>query len=129
MNLIGGIILLGSFLSGVLTVCKSRASWLGWGLLFVVLAFTITRLAVEKGWEWKFETLPNGIFYKEVHDTIWCETYEFENGKCPLGYSLHDHDSRVKKEIWCVEFFSPGQYAFGFDASSKLITRYHYQSP
>jgi hypothetical protein len=28
-----------------------------------------------------------------------------------------------------VEFFFPGQFAFGFDAAGKLVARCHYQSP
>lgn len=129
MCLSGVLILVGVILLGAILVCLPRKRKIGVGLLALAVGFTCTRVVAENGWKNKFESLPDGVSAQEVRDAMWWKTFEFEDGRCPMGYSLHEHDSRVKKEIWCVEFFFPGQYAFGFDSSGKLISRYHYQSP
>src|SRR5258708_34665720 len=112
MYLIGILVLLFVFLTGIFLACMPRRRKIGLGVLAVAIGFTTARLAAESGWKKKFDSLPDGVSEYEVRDAIWWKTFEFEDGNCPLGYSLREHDSRVKKEIWCVEFFFPGQYAF-----------------
>jgi hypothetical protein len=129
MCLIGVLILAGVVLLGTVFACLPRMRKTGIALLTLALGFTCIRVVAEKVWKNRFEMLPDGTSAQAVRDAIWWKTFEFEDGKCPMGYSLHQKDSRVKKEIWFVEFFFPGQYAFGFDSSGKLINRFHYQSP
>jgi hypothetical protein len=129
MCLVGVLILVVVVLLGTILVCLPRRRKIGISLLVLALGFTTVRAVAEHGWASKFELLPDGTSAQDVRGSMWWKTFEFEDGKCPMGYSLHQHDPRVKKEIWCVEFFYPGQYAFGFDSSGKLINRYHYQSP
>jgi len=129
MCLFGVLILVGFASLGAGLMCFRNKRKLGLLALTLVFAFVAARLLAESGWQKSFDSLPDGASEGELKASIWWSTFEFQDGKCPMGYSLHDHDSRVMEEVWCVEFFFPGQFAFGFDASGKLVSRYHYQSP
>jgi hypothetical protein len=129
MYLLGVLILLGVALLGAGVLCWRGKRKFGLLALMLVFAFVAVRLLAENRWQKTFDSLPDGASERDLKASIWWPTFEFEGGKCPMGYSLHDHDARVRKEVWCVEFFYPGQFAFGFDASGKLVSRYHYLSP
>ncbi|WP_221031927.1 hypothetical protein [Actomonas aquatica] len=129
MYILGVPLLLIAFLTGVVMAFSPRRRKIGIPLALMCLGFAIGRLVAEDGWKQKFEILPDGRSEEEVKQALWWETLEFEDGKSPLGYSLRQNHPDVKKEVWCVAFFFPEQYAFGFDESGRLVARYHYISP
>ncbi len=127
-----GVIALGSlFLTGSLLAFfgQRKTKIAGLTLVILAIAFTALRLGVERQWATKFSSLPDGLAEAELRDRLLWETFDFSDGKSPVGYSLHEHTPSVKHEVWYVQFFQPGQYAFGFDESGRLVVRYHYQSP
>lgn len=129
MNLLGVAILLVSVIAGLASLCWKKSRAIGVCLIACAVGFSAVRLYAEGAWKRKFEALPDGIAEREVQDSLWWKTLEFEDGKSPLGYALRDRHPEVKKEIWCVAFFLPEQYAFGFDSTGRLVARYHYVSP
>ena len=124
------MILLGVAVFGGLLICFQMFRKAGILVLALAFVFVVVRLAAESGWQKSFDSLPDGASEGDLKASIWWPpTFEFEDGKCPLIYSLQENNPRVKREVWCVQFFYPGQFAFGFDASGKLVSRYHYNSP
>jgi len=129
MYLGGILILIVGFLASIVFACSPKKRKVGVCFLVAVVGFVTARLVVESQWRKKFASLPDGISERALKDSLWWSTFEFEGGKSPWGYSLGQSEPSVRKEIWCVAFFLPEQYAFGLDSTGKLVARFHFVSP